>query len=68
LIEDVDPPELPPGVNVPHEDEYVVRAGLISHPLVVTAEERLRKAINGYPVLGLTALSPAEALEFAREK
>jgi len=62
-----DPPELPNGVKVPREDEYVVRAALISHPVVVTAEERLRKSINSQPELGLKAISPAEARELAKE-
>jgi hypothetical protein len=68
FIEGADPPELPTGVKVPREDEYVVRAALISQPLVVTAEKKLLKAINTQPTLGLRAVSPSEALELAKEK
>ncbi len=68
MREESDPPQLPAGVKVPPEDEYVVRAALISHPLVVTAEERLRNCINKYPGLGLKAITPAEALELAKDE
>jgi hypothetical protein len=67
-IETAEPPELPAGAKVPHEDEYVVRAALISRPLVVSAEEKLLKAINTQPALRLKALTPSEALERARER
>jgi hypothetical protein len=46
-------PELPPDVKVPPEDKYVVRAALISHPIVVTAEQRVLRDINGQSVLVL---------------
>jgi hypothetical protein len=65
--EESDPPPLPPGANVPPEDEYVVRAALISHPLVVTAEGKLKNAVNNCTGLGLKAVTPAEALELARD-
>src|SRR3989454_8327304 len=45
-----------------------VRAALISHPFVVTAEERLKDAINNFSGLGLKAITPAEALELARSE
>ena len=67
FIEAAAAPELPEGITVPKEDEYIVRAALISRPLVVTAEEKLKNAINNQPILGLRALTPAEALELARE-
>ena len=60
-------PELPPGVRVPREDEYVVRAALISHPIVVSAEERVLRDVNAQSVLGLRAVTPAEALELAKD-
>lgn len=66
--EESDPPELPAGIKLPPEDRYVVRAALISRPLVVTAEERLRKAINNQPELGVRAITPAEALKLARDQ
>ena len=69
IREDTDAPELPPGVHVPREDEYVVRAALISKPIVVTAERKLLNAINAQVAdLRLKAATPAEALELARDK
>ncbi len=59
-------PELPPGVTIPAEDVEVVRAALISRPIIVSADGELREAIKGCPVLGLTAYTPKEALEFAK--
>jgi len=68
MVESAEAPELPAGVGVPKEDEYVVRAGLISNPIVVTAERRLLTAINSQAGLHLKAVSPAEALELAKQK
>ncbi len=65
--EELDPPRLPGGAKVPPEDEYVVRAALISHPFVVTAEQRLKDAINNFSGLGLKAITPGEALELAKD-
>lgn len=62
-----EPPALPPGVAIPQEDIFFVRIALISHPLVVTADEELRAAINSQPVLGLKALSPTEAILLAND-
>jgi hypothetical protein len=61
------PLELLPGVRVPREDEYVVRAALTSHPIIVTAEKRVLRDVNAQPVLGLKAVTPAEALELAKD-
>lgn len=58
-----DLPALPAEVKVPRKDEYLVQAGLISHPIIVTADDKLRGAIRNQPALGLTALSPQEALD-----
>jgi len=60
-------PELPPGVKVPREDEYLVRAALISHPIVVTAEKRVLRDVNSQSVLRLRAVTPAEALKLAKD-
>ncbi len=70
IIETTEPPEIPAGVigDIPREDVYVVRAGLISLPIIVTAEKRLLNGINkNRDALGLTALTPAEAIELARD-
>jgi len=67
VVEASPAPELPPGVKVPPEDKYVVRAALISHPIVVTAEKRVLRDVNAQSVLGLRAVTPAEALEFAKD-
>ena len=62
-------PALPAGVKVPKEDEYVVRAALVSRPIVVTSEERLLKAINNQEAqLALRALHPREAIELAKDR
>ena len=60
-------PELPPSVTVPTEDIPIVRIALISHPIVVAADEDLREAINSQPALGLTALCPREAIHLASD-
>ena len=67
VVEATPAPELPPGVRVPRGDEYVLRAALVSNAVVVTADTRLLNDINSQPVLGLTALTPSDALELARD-
>ena len=70
FVEASAPPEVPPVVagHIPREDHYVVKAALISHPIVVTDEKPLRDAINEHrSLLRLTAITPAEALELAKE-
>ena len=66
--ENAEATELARGVGVPKEDEYVVRAALIPKPIVVTAERRLLSAINSQVAgLHVKAVSPAEALELAKD-
>jgi hypothetical protein len=70
IIETSEAPELPASVidHIPHEDRYLVRAALISLPIIVTAEKRLLNGVNkNRDVLGLAAITPAEALELAKE-
>jgi hypothetical protein len=70
IIETSAPPEIPPAVvaHIPHEDRYVVKAALLSHPIVVTDERRLRDAINdNHTSLRLKAISPSDALELAKD-
>ena len=70
VIEDSEPPEIPATAvaAIPKEDHYIVRAALISHPIVVTDEERLRNRINEHSdALSLKALSPSEALGLAED-
>ena len=70
VIETSEPPEIPSGVvgSVPHEDRYIVKAALISHPIVVTDEVALLNAINrNHELLGLKAITPSEALELAKD-
>lgn len=62
-----DLPELPVGVAVPRKDQHIVQAALLSHPIVITADEELRDAINAQPVLGLQARFPQDALVLARD-
>jgi len=69
-IETSQPPDLPAAAidSIPKEDHYVVTAGLISHPIIVTDEKELRDSINErHDVLGLKAIAPAEALELAKD-
>lgn len=61
-------PPLPVGVEVPREDENIVRVALISHPVVVAEDTELREAIRNHPALGLRAMDTREALEFARSE
>jgi hypothetical protein len=70
IIETNDPPDVPTVAfqGIPKEDHYVVRAGLISHPIIVTDEKHLRVSINEREdLLGLKAITPAEALELAKD-
>lgn len=62
-----EPPELPSGVTVPPKDAHIVRAALVSKPLVVTADEDLWRSINTQQELGLTALTPPETIPFVEE-
>jgi hypothetical protein len=65
--EQSEPPEIPVGINIPQKDRYLVRAALISQPLVVTCDNSLRHAINDYPQLNLRALHPTDALPLAKD-
>ena len=62
-------PCLPKGVQLPREDEDVVRTALISKPVVVTNDSGLRDAINNHhEKLGLKALDARGALELAESE
>ena len=66
IDQQLDPlPEIPPGVTVPRKDHHIVRCALAAKALLVTTDGRLKDAIEACPTLGLTALSPAEALALA---
>jgi hypothetical protein len=67
VVETSPTPELPSGVKAPRGDEYVLKAALISHPIVVTADKDLLRDVNAQAVLGLRAVTPADALELAKE-
>jgi hypothetical protein len=70
IIETTEPPDLPTVTvdGIPKEDRYIVRAGLISLPIIVTDEKDLRDSINErQDVLSLKAITPAEALELAKD-
>ncbi|MGH9432244.1 MAG: hypothetical protein ACRD3T_11955 [Terriglobia bacterium] len=67
ILEFSDLPELPAGVVVPTEDAEIVRAALITRPIIVTADEDLRASIMAHRSLGLRALGPKEALDLARQ-
>jgi hypothetical protein len=62
-----EPPALPSNCNIPTEDINVVRAALISHPKLVTADVDLMTAVNGCEALHLQAISPAEAIILASD-
>ncbi len=70
ILEAGDSPPLPQGIQVPKKDEYVVRAALHSRPAVVTCDHALKRAINEQSAAlgGLKAITPAEALELAKDK
>ena len=71
IIEGADPPEIRPDAarGIPPEDIYVVRAALISRPIIVTAERRLLNGVNrNAAALGLRAITPADALELAKQR
>lgn len=58
-------PEIPPGVTVPRKDHHIVRCALSAKARIVTTDGALRHAVEACPALGLTVLSPAEALALA---
>lgn len=66
--EDAQPPNLPSSARIPNEDIDVVRAALISHPRFITNDPKLKHAINECEQLHLTALTPTEAMDLARDK
>ena len=71
VVEAAEAPALPQGLTpgMPHEDDYVVRAALISWPVIVTSERRLLDWINrNSAALGLEAIDPAEALARALDR
>jgi hypothetical protein len=59
-------PDLPADINVPAEDVDLVRAALITHPIIVSADAELREAIQSQPALGLRVLDARGALDLAR--
>jgi hypothetical protein len=60
-------PTLPEGCSdIPRKDEYLVRAALISGPLLVTTDGPLYDAVRGHPELGIEVLWPNEALQRAK--
>ena len=59
---------IPRECETPVEDLHIARLALVSRALVVTSEKKLRAAINQCPPTRSTALTPQEALRFAREK
>jgi hypothetical protein len=62
-------PDLPEGVDIPAEDRDIVRAALISRPVLVTNDHDLRDAIKqNYHLLGVTVLNAREALKFANSE
>ncbi len=63
-----DLPPLPAGCSIPRKDEYLVRAALISRPLLVTGDEPLYDALKQHPELRIQVLWPHEALERAKER
>jgi hypothetical protein len=62
-----DLPAIPPNVILPNEDVEIVRSAIASRPILVAADQELREAVNGNPILGLRAISPAEALILAED-
>ena len=61
------PPDLPANCQIPAEDVDVVKAALISHPIIVTADDDLRLAVNACEALHLRAMDPVAALELAHD-
>lgn len=62
-----DPPDMPAGAAVPAEDVEIVRLALLARARIVTGDGDLRDAVNGAASLGLEAITPAEALQFAAD-
>ena len=62
-------PLLPEGCDdIPRKDRYLVQTAMISHPLLVTADEDLYTALKNHSELGIEVLWPHEALERATER
>ncbi len=68
-VENCELPPLPPGVQIPSEDAEIVRAALISKPILVTNDSKLRDSVIAHSeALGLRAMSAQEALNFAESE
>lgn len=60
-------PAVPEQWRIPTEDVFLVQAALISHPLLVTADEPLHDALKAHPESGIQVFWPVEAIERAKE-
>ena len=58
-------PVIPPEVVIPLDDHPIVICALAANALLVTTDGRLKGAIEACPALGLSVLSPVEALALA---
>jgi hypothetical protein len=62
-------PDLPENLTLPDEDRDIVRVALISRPILITNDSKLRETVNAhYQILGLKALDAREALELAKSE
>ena len=68
VMEHGEMPVSPPDFEKPRKDEHIVRAALISRPVVVTADSDLEQAIREHPHWGLKAMDARVALEFAKSE
>jgi hypothetical protein len=59
------PPDLPAALQINADDVIIVQCALAAGAALVTTDQPLRDAIEACPALGLTVLSPAEALALA---
>ncbi|MBI1955272.1 MAG: hypothetical protein HYS38_02660 [Acidobacteria bacterium] len=65
--ESSDLPEVPQEARIPRKDIYIVQLALVTKALIVTTDRPLKDAVLNYPAFGLTAFTPGEALELAKE-
>jgi hypothetical protein len=64
-----DLPALPEGVTAPQEDLDIIRAALLSRPILVTNDSGLRRAVKRHQdLLSLNALDAREALKLAQSE
>jgi len=69
MIWELDEAQLPEGLPIKDDDFRIVLSALPRRAVIVTTDEALRVAVNGYQeALGIRAITPEEAMELAQDR